>query len=112
MGVILDQLVYELRAGRALTVAAITGSDGLLKELTRRLVERVMRAELTDHLDYDDPQSAPAEQSNQRNGGSTLTLVTEHGRLRINVPRDRDGSFEPQIGAVFAFTGIVTIVGE
>ena len=65
-----DELVDQLLAGQPLTAEAITGPDGLLKQLTKRLVERAMSAELAGHLGYEPGEPPPAEQANRRNGSS------------------------------------------
>jgi putative transposase len=92
-----DELVDELLAG-AKTEEEIFGRGGLFNQLTKRLVERAMEVELTDHLGYEPHQEPPGGTGNTRNGkGEPKTLVTEHGPVRIRAPRDRDGSFEPQI---------------
>jgi putative transposase len=91
-----DDLIDELLAG-ARTEEEIVGPGGLLADLTRRLVERAMSAELTGHLGYERHQEPPGGAENTRNGGTPKTLATEHGPVRIKTPRDRDGSFEPQI---------------
>ena len=91
-----DELVDELLAG-ARTPEEITGPDGLLQRLTKRLVERAIAAELTDHLGYEHGQSPPGGVGNARNGTTPKTLHTGHGSVRIEQPRDRQGSFEPQI---------------
>jgi putative transposase len=91
-----DELVDELLAG-AQTEEEIVGPGGLLADLTRRLVERALSAELTDHLGYERHQEPPGGAGNTRNGTTPKTLVTEHGPVPVNAPRDRDGSFEPKI---------------
>ena len=73
------------------------GKDGLLKELTARLVERVLEAELTDHLGYEKHNPAGRGSGNNRNGHGKKTLKGEAGHLDIKVPRDRNGSFEPKL---------------
>lgn len=75
----------------------LTGPDGLLKQLTAALVERAMNAELTHHLGYEAGEKPPEEQGNRRNGATNKTLRSEQGALTVEVPRDRDGTFEPQI---------------
>ncbi|MGH2975029.1 MAG: IS256 family transposase [Solirubrobacterales bacterium] len=92
-----DALVDGLLAGRELTAEAITGPQGLLQELTGRLVERALGAELSQHLGYLPGQEPPDDQSNRRNGTTAKTLATTHGEVGIAVPRDRDASFEPRI---------------
>src|SRR5436305_3886045 len=73
-----DELVDELLAG-AVTEEEIVGPGGLLSQLTKRLVERAMEVELTDHLGYEPHQEPPGGAGNTRNGGTPKTLVTEHG---------------------------------
>ena len=92
-----DEVIDELLAG-ASSEEEIVGPGGLLAELTRRLVERAMEVELTDHLGYEPHREpSPRATGNTRNGGTPKTLLTEHGPVRISTPRDRDGSFEPKL---------------
>ncbi len=73
----------------------LLGNDGLLKAMTAALVERAMEAELTYHLDYEPGETPPEGQTNRRNGRTSKTLRTGRGPVEVNVPRDREGSFEP-----------------
>jgi len=91
-----DQVIDELLAG-ARTEEEIVGPGGLLADLTRRLVERAMSAELTEHLGYERHQEPPGGAGNTRNGSMPKTLATEHGPVPIKTPRDRKGTFEPQL---------------
>jgi putative transposase len=91
-----DEVIDELLAG-ASSEEEIAGPGGLLAELTKRLVERAMEVELTDHVGYEAHCEPPGGAENQRNGTSPKTLLTEHGQVQLDAPRDRDGSFEPQI---------------
>ena len=91
-----DEMIDELLAG-ASTEQEIAGPGGLLAELTKRLVERAMEVELTDHVGYEPHQEPPGGAVNTRNGTTPKTLITEHGKVQIDAARDRDGSFEPQI---------------
>src|ERR1700677_2751262 len=91
-----DELIDELLAG-ARTEEEIAGPGGLLGQLTKRLVERAMEVELTDHLGYETHQEPLGGSGNTRNGSTPKTLITESGPVAINTPRDREGSFEPQI---------------
>jgi len=75
----------------------LTGKDGILKQLTARLVERAMPAEMTEHLGYERHDPKGRGTPNSRNGTGTKTLKTDHGLMEIEVPRDRDGSFDPQL---------------
>ena len=74
---------------------AILGQGGLLKELTKGILERALKAEMDDHLGYKPYERSEAE--NARNGSYKKTLTTEQGAFDIDVPRDRDGAFEPAI---------------
>jgi len=107
-----DELIDELLAG-ARTEEELVGPGGLLADLTRRLVERAMSAELTEHLGYEPHREPPGGAGNTRNGGTPKTLATEHGPVRIKSPRDRDGSFELysriNIGVVVAGDDAYTI---
>jgi putative transposase len=91
-----DELIDELLAG-ARTPEEITGPAGLLQRLTKRLIERAMAAELSEHLGYEHGQAPPGGVGNARNGTTPKTLHTGHGSVRVEQPRDRVGSFEPQI---------------
>lgn len=73
------------------------GKDGLIKELTARLVERVLEGEMTHHLGYEKHHPAGRGSGNSRNGHATKTLKDDTGQYPIQVPRDRKGSFEPQL---------------
>ena len=91
-----DEVIDQLLAG-ASTEEEIAGPGGVLAQLTKRLVERAMEVELTDHLGYEPHAEPPGGAGNTRNGTSPKTLVTEHGKVPLDAPRDRDGSFEPKI---------------
>ena len=91
-----DEVIDELLAG-ARTEEEIVGPGGLLAQLTKRLVERAMEVELTEHLGYEPHQEPPGGAGNTRNGSTPKTLATEHGPVALDTPRDRDGSFEPRI---------------
>ncbi len=73
------------------------GDTGLLKELKIKLMERMPGAELTAHPGYEEGKDAPAGQSNRRNGTASKRLKGQDGEAPISVPRDRDGSFEPEL---------------
>jgi putative transposase len=91
-----NEVIDELLAG-ARTEEEIAGPGGLLSQLTKRLVERAMEVELTDHLGFEPHQEPPGGAGNTRNGVMSKTLITESGAVEIQTPRDRNGSFEPQI---------------
>jgi putative transposase len=73
----------------------LLGQGGLLKELTKALVEKALDGELTHHLGYS--KHSPSKGDNARNGKSKKGLLTDHGRMEIVSPRDRNGSFEPEL---------------
>lgn len=75
----------------------ILGEHGLLKGLTKRLVERALAAELTTHLGYAPHARLPSKSDNARNGSSPKTVQTEQGPVDLAVPRDRAGTFEPTV---------------
>jgi putative transposase len=79
--------------------ADLIGENGLLKQLTKALVERALNAELTHHLGYEKHETAGQGSGNSRNGVSRKTLKGDFGEVDIEVPRDRNSSFEPQIVA-------------
>ena len=75
----------------------IIGDNGLLKQLTKAILERALESELTQELGYE-KHSRPFKLSvNARNGTSSKTLKTDHGNLELSIPRDRNSEFEPQI---------------
>src|SRR5215831_6697088 len=78
----------------------LTGPGGIMEQLTKRLYERVLGAEMTHYLGYEKGEApkleGDQERENHRNGRSKKTIVSEDGNLEIEVPRDRAGEFEPQ----------------
>jgi transposase-like protein len=89
---VLDELLKEYKGPED-----ITGENGLLKQLTKALIERAMQAEMTDQLGYEKHDKTEKETNNRRNGSNTKTLRSDLGPLDIEVPRDREGEFEPKI---------------
>ncbi|MCM2311615.1 MAG: IS256 family transposase [Steroidobacteraceae bacterium] len=71
--------------------------EAVCRSLKKAVIERAMGGEMTHHLGYSPGEAKPAEQANHRNGTTGKTVITDDGPVRIEVPRDRDGSFEPQI---------------
>ena len=77
---------------------SLTGPDGLLKQLTKTVLETALNEEMTGHLGYEKHDPAGAGAGNVRNGTRSKAVLTENtGRVQIDVPRDRAGTFEPQI---------------
>jgi hypothetical protein len=95
-GEIPDAVIDRLLAG-ARTEEEIAGPEGVLARLTKRLIERALEVELTDHLGYEPHMEPPGGAGNTRNGSTPKTLITDQGEVPIEAPRDRDGSFEPKI---------------
>ena len=75
----------------------ITGPGGLLSQLAGRVVETALGAELTEHLGYPPGQAPPGGAGNIRNGHTAKTVQTELGPVQVKTPRDREGTFEPQL---------------
>ena len=92
----IDELLDALLVGVS-TAEEIAGPEGLLALLTRRLLNRALEAELTAHLGYPAGQAPPGGAGNARNGQPHKTVLTDQGPLRIRSPRDRKGTFGPQI---------------
>jgi transposase-like protein len=91
---VLDELLREYKGPDD-----FYGPDGLIKQLSKALIERAMQAELTEQIGYEKSESGEKETANRRNGKSSKKLRTDQGPMEIEVPRDRDGKFEPQIVA-------------
>jgi putative transposase len=90
---LVEQLVGQARAGGL----QLTGEGGLLQQLTKRVLESALEGEITDHLGYDKHDPAGRGTGNSRNGVRSKTVLTDVGEVILDVPRDRDASFEPRI---------------
>jgi transposase-like protein len=75
----------------------LTGAGGLLQQLTKRVLESALEGEITDHLGYGKHDPVGKNSGNSRNGTRAKTVLTEVGPVEVRVPRDVEGSFEPQI---------------
>ena len=89
---LLDELLADYE-----TPEDLLGDEGLFKQLKKALLERALGAELTDHLGYEKGDPAGRGTGNSRNGHSGKTVLTEDGEVDLEVPRDRNGTFEPAI---------------
>jgi putative transposase len=90
----LDSLIKDaVKSG----TTPIDGAEGLLNELTKAVLERSLQTEMTHHLGYESGDPAGRGSGNSRNGSTSKTVTTVNGPVEINVPRDRNGSFEPAI---------------
>ena len=90
---ILDELIRDYKNPEDLL-----GENGLLKQLTKALLERAMNAELTHELGFEkNDKAAVKENGNRRNGTSAKTVKSKHGEIELDIPRDRQSEFEPVI---------------
>jgi transposase-like protein len=92
-----QRLAEELVAQAREEGVQLVGEGGLLTGLTKAVVETALEEEISRHLGYDRHDPAGRNGGNSRNGVRSKTVLTEIGPVQIEVPRDRDGSFEPQI---------------
>jgi putative transposase len=92
-----DELVRQLAERARAEGLQLTGEGGLLAQLTNRVVESALDGELDDHLGYSRHDPAGRDGGNSRNGRRSKTVLTEAGPVDIEVPRDRDGSFDPRL---------------
>lgn len=90
-----DALIEELIKKHGYTPEGVFGEKGLLKELSKRVLEKALAAELTHHLGYAKGQERPEAEENHRNGYASKRLQSENGVMEIAVPRDRAGSYDP-----------------
>src|ERR1700751_1047920 len=91
---LIDQLLTDYKKPED-----IIGENGLLKQLTKAILERALEAEMTDHLGYEKHEPAGHRRGNTRNGKSQKTLTGEFGELELETPRDRKATFDPKIVA-------------
>ena len=89
---LLDQLLKNYKKPEE-----ILGEQGLLKRLSKAILERALGGELTEHLGYEKHDPAGRGRGNSRNGTTAKTLKGKNGEIQVDVPRDRNGTFEPQI---------------
>jgi len=93
---IIDQLLDNIDF-RGLTQDEVVGQDGLIKQLTGRILQRALEAEMTEHLGYEKNSNAGDNSGNSRNGHTEKTVLLENQSTSIEIPRDRNGTFEPII---------------
>src|SRR5919197_2208806 len=91
------QLAAQLVAQARERGISLVGPDGLLQQLTKLVLEGALEGELTDHLGYEHGDPAGRNGGNSRNGTRAKTVLTEIGPVQLQVPRDRDASFQPTI---------------
>ena len=98
LGELLDpERIDALLADAEAAGVAVDGPDGLINRMIKAVLERGLEVEMADHLGYDRGDPAGAGSGNSRNGFTPKTVITTAGQARIEVPRDRNGSFEPQL---------------
>lgn len=94
---LIDDSMLDGLIGNAKTQEDLFGPDGIIKELTRRLMERMLEAEMTDHLGYEKHAAEGRNTGNSRNGKGKKTVKTGAGDIEVEVPRDRNSAFEPAL---------------
>src|SRR6201981_1696486 len=92
-----EQLADQLLGRAQAEGAELLGPDGLLSQVTRVVLERALAEEMTGHLGYEKHDPAGRGSGNSRNGTKPKTVLTDIGAVDLAVPRDRNGTFEPQI---------------
>jgi len=88
----IDEMIRDVK-----TPEQVFGTDGLLKQLSKKILERMLEAEMTHHLGYDKNSIEGNNTGNSRNGKTQKTVKTDTGELTLEVPRDRNAEFDPQI---------------
>jgi transposase-like protein len=92
-----EQLAEQLMDRAEADQAQLLGPDGLLTQLTQRVLNRALDVELAEHLGYEKGDPAGRGTGNNRNGATTKTVLTDIGAVPVTVPRDRNGSFEQKM---------------
>jgi putative transposase len=92
-----DEVIDAVMAGVDAGGLELLGPDGVLAELTKRLLERGLSEELSDHLGYEPGDPTGRGSGNNRNGTSPKTVLTDIGAVDLAIPRDRNGTFEPKL---------------
>src|SRR5690348_3097967 len=92
-----DELADQLLERAQAEGAELLGPEGLLSQVTRAVLERALAEEMTGHLGYEKHDPAGRGSGNSRNGATPKTVLTDVGAVDLQVPRDRNGSFEPRI---------------
>lgn len=90
-----DHRLDQMLKGK--TPEEILGKDGVLNGLTKRLVERALEGDMTSHLGYEKHAAEGRGTGNSRNGATPRNVLAGSGEIEIEVPRDRNGEFDPQM---------------
>ncbi len=96
-GAVTDDVIDAVMANVDAGGLELLGPNGVLAELTKRLIERGLNEELSDHLGYEPGDPGGRGSGNNRNGTSAKTVLTDIGAVDLDIPRDRNGTFEPQL---------------
>jgi putative transposase len=89
-----DPAALDALLGERRTIGEV---DELFRQMKKALMERALAGELTHHLGYAPSEAKPTDQPNHRNGTTPKTVLTEDGAIPLAIPRDRAGTFEPQL---------------
>ncbi len=92
-----SDFIAQQKANGATVQELASSGEALIKQFMKRFYESALQGELEHHLGYPKGEKTEASQANQRNGFSSKTIITESGKVGIEVPRDRTGEFEPEI---------------
>jgi transposase-like protein len=92
-----EQLIGQLVDRARCEGLQLTGEDGLLAQLTKRIIESAAQGEMDVHLGYAKHDPAGRDGANSRNGARAKTVLTDIGPVEVTIPRDRDATFEPRI---------------
>src|ERR1700744_186387 len=92
-----DAEKIEARLREVKSIDELTGKDGILKDILKTTVERLLKSELDVHLGYPANDKGPKATTNRRNGTSPKGIHTGAGPIEVDVPRDREGSFDPKL---------------
>lgn len=92
-----DELIDRLMGQVDAEGLELLGPDGVLSEITSRVLNRALQGEMSDHLGYEKGDRAGRGTGNSRNGSFPKTVLTDAGGIDVDVPRDRNGTFEPKI---------------
>jgi len=92
-----EELIEQLQAdvAKSSSVNELLGKDGAIKKLVKRLLEEMLAAELSGHLGYQKHDKVSKSTANRRNGKSAKTLKSDYGNITLDIPRDRQGEFDP-----------------
>jgi len=93
----LNQIDIKKEARKYKTVKDLMAPDGLIKQLMKAAIEGMLEGEMSEHLGYEKHAVAGRNKSNSRNGTTAKTVRTSVGEVELDIPRDRDGEFEPQV---------------